>query len=221
MPLLNEEIAEQVKQELADLAGPVRLAMFTQEFECRFCAETRQLVEEIVQLSDQLTAEVYNFVTDEEKAEELGIDKIPAIAVIGAEDYGVRFFGIPSGYEFMSLLDSIKTVSAGEVELMPETLAFLEELEEPLHIQVFVTPNCPYCPGAATTAYTLAQESPLIRADVVEAIEFPHLANKYGVRGVPMVVINETTSFVGNRPASFFVEQILTATKQANGEEGE
>ena len=31
----------------------------------------------------------------------------PAIAVIGAQDYGVRFFGIPSGYEFMSLLDSI------------------------------------------------------------------------------------------------------------------
>ena len=61
--------------------------------------------------------------------------------MIGAKDYGVRFFGIPSGYEFMSLLDSIKTVSAGEVELMPETMAFLEGLKQPLHIQVYVTPT--------------------------------------------------------------------------------
>jgi alkyl hydroperoxide reductase subunit AhpF len=97
MPLLNKEIAEQVKQELADLAGPAQLVVFTQEFECEFCAETRQLVEEVAQLSDQLTAEVYNFVTDKEKAEELGIDKIPAIAIVGAKDYGVRFYGIPSG----------------------------------------------------------------------------------------------------------------------------
>ena len=122
MPLLSSEIAEQVKQELADLAGPVRLLMFTQEFECEFCAETRQLVEEIAALSDQVTTEVYNFVVDKEKAEEFGIDKIPAIAALGAEDYGVRFYGIPSGYEFVSLLHAIKLVAAGKPDLSEETV---------------------------------------------------------------------------------------------------
>jgi alkyl hydroperoxide reductase subunit AhpF len=114
MSLLNQEIAEHVKQELADLASPVRLVMFTQELECDYCAETRQLVEEIAPLSEQLTAEIYDFVTDEEKAEELDVDKIPAIAVIGAEDHGVRFYGIPSGYEFTSLLHAIRMVAAGK-----------------------------------------------------------------------------------------------------------
>ncbi len=141
MPLLDANTRQQVAAELANLENPVKLVMFTQTFECQYCAETHQLCEEIASLSEQISVEVYNFVTDKEKAEEYDIDKIPAIAVVGEKDYGVRYFGIPSGYEFMSLLDSLKTVSAGEVELMPETLAFLDGLKDPLHIQVFVTPT--------------------------------------------------------------------------------
>lgn len=141
MPLLDENTRQQVAAELADLENAVKLVVFTQTFECQYCAETRQLCEEIADLSDQISVQVFNFVTDKEKADEYGVDKIPAIAVIGAKDYGIRYFGIPSGYEFMSLLDSVKTASSGEVELMPETMAFLDDLKDPLHIQVFVTPT--------------------------------------------------------------------------------
>jgi alkyl hydroperoxide reductase subunit AhpF len=130
-----------VEQDLADLAGPVRLVMFTQEFECQYCAQTRQLVEEVAQLSDQVTAEIYDFVADKPKADELGIDKIPALAVIGAEDYGVRFYGIPSGYEFASLLHTMKIVASGQTGLAKETSDVLRALTEPVHIQVFVTPT--------------------------------------------------------------------------------
>ena len=141
MPLLDEKTREEVATELADLEKPVKLVMFTQDFECQFCKETRELCEEVAELSDQISVEIYDFVADKDKADEYGVDKIPAIVVVGAKDYGVRFFGIPSGYEFMSVLDGIKTVAAGQVELMPETLAFLEELKEPLHLQVFITPT--------------------------------------------------------------------------------
>jgi len=141
MPLLDEKTREEVAAELADLEKPVKLVMFTQDFECQFCKETRELCEEVAELSDQISVEIYDFVADKDKADEYGVDKIPAIVVVGAKDYGVRFFGIPSGYEFMSVLDGIKTVAAGKVELMPETLAFLGELQEPLHLQVFITPT--------------------------------------------------------------------------------
>jgi glutaredoxin-like protein len=211
MPLLNEEIAEQVKQELADLAGPARLVMFTQEFECDYCAETRQLVEEVAALSDQLTADIYNFVVDQDKAEELGIDKIPAVAVIGAEDYGVRLYGIPSGYEFTSLLHAIRTVAAGKPELTKETLATLAELTEPVHIQVFVTPTCPYCAGSVVLAHQLAVASPMVRADMVEATEFPQLAIKYQVMGVPRTVMNETVHIEGAAPEPMVLEKLQDA----------
>jgi Glutaredoxin-like domain protein len=184
MPLLNDEIRQEVSKILADLPGPVRLVMFTQEFECEYCTETRQLVEEVAELSDRITAEIYDFQADRAKAEELGIDKIPAIAVIGAQDYGVRFYGIPSGYEFASFLHAIQSVAAGKPELSDATLRVVAGIQKPVHIQVFVTPTCPYCPQAVMLAHQLAIASPLIRADMVEAMEFPHLAVKYQVMGV-------------------------------------
>jgi glutaredoxin-like protein len=211
MPLLNDEIAAQVKEQLADLEGPARLVVFTQTFECEFCSETRQLVQEVAELSDLLTAEVYNFVTDKEKAEELGIDKIPAIAIIGAEDYGVHFYGIPSGYEFTSLLLAIKTVAAGKPDLSEEGLQTLAELTEPVHMQVFVTPTCPYCPVSVVLAHQMAIASPMVRADMVEATEFPHLSIKYQVMGVPRTVINETTHIEGAAPEPMVLEKLEEA----------
>jgi glutaredoxin-like protein len=217
MPLLNNEIAEQVRQELADLAGSVRLMVFTQTFECDYCAETRQLVEEIAELSDQLTVEVYNFVTDKEKAEELGIDKIPAIAVVGAEDYGVRFYGIPAGYEFTSLIHSIRAVAAGKTELSVEGLQALSELSDPVHIQVFVTPTCPYCPPSVMLAHQMAIASPMVRADMVEAQEFPQLSIKYQVMGVPRTVINETTHIEGAVPEPVAMQKLQEALSSTEG----
>ena len=215
MPLFSEEIAGHVKEELANLAGPVRLVMFTQEIECEFCAETRQLVEEMAQLSDQLTAEVYDFVADQEKVREFGIDKIPAIAVVGQKDYGVRFYGIPSGYEFASLLHAIQAVAAGKPELSEETMQVLADLTTPVHIQVFVTPTCPYCPVSVVLAHEMAIASPMVRADMVEAMEFPHLATKYQVMGVPRTVINETVSIEGAAPEPTVLEKLREALKGA------
>jgi len=215
MPLLDDAIAEQVKQELADLAGPVRLVMFTQEFECQYCRETRQLVEEIAQLSDSLTADIFNFVTDKEKAEELGVDKIPAIAVIGAEDHGVRFYGIPSGYEFASLLHAVKAVASGQPSLTEETLRFLQTLERPVHIQVFVTPTCPYCPVSVVLGHQMAIASPKVRADMVEATEFPQLAVKYQVMGVPRTVINDAVHIEGAAPEPMVLAKLQEALSEA------
>ncbi|MGD2144249.1 MAG: thioredoxin family protein [Anaerolineae bacterium] len=211
MPLLNEEVKAQVELKLATLAGPVRLVMFTQDFECQYCAETRQIAEEVAELSDQITVEVRDFVADKEKAEELGVDKIPAIAVIGGEDYGIRFYGIPSGYEFTSLLEAIQMVAAGRSELDQRTLESLSELSEPVHMQVFVTPTCPYCPQAVVLAHQMAMASPMVRADMVEAQEFPHLAMKHQVMGVPRTVINESVHIEGASPQSMVLEKLREA----------
>jgi protein-disulfide isomerase len=82
---------------------------------------------------------------------------------------------------------------------------------EPVHIQVFVTPTCPYCPQAVFMAHQFAMENPLIRADMVEAIEFPQLANKYRVQGVPRVVFNETVHQEGAAPEPLMLAKLLEA----------
>jgi len=216
MPLISEQDQDVLRNEFADkVVNPVKMLMFTQETECQFCAETRQIVQEVAALSEHITAEVYDFVADEEMVDLYGIDKIPAIVILGLDDtdYGVRFYGIPSGYEFTSLIEDIIDVSKGESGLSAKTKEKVAAIDQPVHIQVFVTPTCPYCTQAVRLAHKLAIESSHIRGDMVEAIEFPHLANKYHIRGVPTVVINDTISFVGNRPESYFVEQILKATE--------
>ncbi len=141
MSMLNDENREQVRKQFEELINPVQLVMFTQTIECEFCAETRDLVEELASLSDKVEAVIYNFVTDKDKADDYGVDKIPAIAVIGEKDYGVRFYGIPAGYELASLIEAIKTVSTGESRLSDATKEALAQIDEPAHFQVFVTPT--------------------------------------------------------------------------------
>jgi glutaredoxin-like protein len=189
--------------------------MFTQDFECDFCAETRQLVEEIAELSDEITAEILDFVEDKDQAEALGVDKIPAVAVIGAEDYGVRIYGIPSGYEFTSFLYAIRAVSAGSTELSDAMLETLESIEEPVHVQVFVTPTCPYCPQSVMMAHQMAIASSLVRGDMVEATEFPHLSQKSQVMGVPRTVINESVHIEGAAPEEMIIDKLKEALTEA------
>jgi glutaredoxin-like protein len=148
---------------------------------------------------------------DKDLAQAHGIDKIPATAVLGASDYGIRFFGIPSGYEYTSLIEAIIDVSKGTSALSTRTKEALATLEQDAHIQIFVTPTCPYCSIAVRTAHQMALESTRVRAEMVEATEFPHLVQKYGVYGVPKTVINETVSFEGAVPEEVFLSHLLKA----------
>jgi len=193
---------------------PVRILVFSQEIECEFCKEARQLAQEVAGLlPDKVSVEVYDFVKDEAKAKEYGVDKVPAIAVLGRKDYGVRFYGIPYGYEFNTFIETIINVSKGTTNLSEDTKAKLKALDKPAHIQVFVTLTCPYCPIAAGLAHKFAIESDMIKSDVVEVAEFPPLAQKYSVMGVPKIVINERTELVGAVPEAQFVAHVLQAAK--------
>lgn len=215
MPLLDQKTAEQVRKELTGLTRPVRLVVFTQDFECTYCKENRQLAEEIAELSELVEIEVYDFVADKDKAEELNIDKIPATAVIGSEDYGIRFYGIPAGYEFTSLLQAIKTLGTGELPFEEELIGFLKSIDRPVHLQVFVTPTCPYCPQSVVLAHQMAMASPMVRADMVETTEFPHLSQRYQVMGVPRTVINETEYVEGAAPADMILDKIKSLLASA------
>lgn len=219
MALISPQDAEHLRNEFeTQLVNPVKLVMFTQTVECQFCTETRQIAEEIAELSDNITVEVYNFVTEKAVADLYEIDKIPAIAVLRSEDgqdkdYGVRFYGIPSGYEFTSIIEGIVDVSKGESGLQPKTKEALAALTEPVHFQVFVTPTCPHCAQSVRLAHKFAIESDLVRGDMVEAIEFPHLSNKYGVYGVPRTVINETIHQEGAVPEPMILAKMLEAVQ--------
>jgi glutaredoxin-like protein len=202
----KENLKNRFKENLVD---PVKIIMFTQEIECRFCSDTRQLVQELAVLNDMISMEVYDFVADSDKAKEYGIEKIPALAIIGKKDYGVRIYGIPYGYELQTFIEAVINVSKGTTNLSEKTKTILADVKAPVHIQVFVTLTCPHCPVAAATAHKLAIESDMIRADVIESSEFPTLAQKYSVIGVPKIIINEKIDFVGAFSEDLFAEHVV------------
>jgi len=212
--LIPEMHKQHLKREFeAKLKGEVRLIMFTQETECSHCKQARELVQEIAGLSNKITAEIYDFVKDNEKAKENKIDKVPAIAIVGKKDYGIRYYGIPLGYEFKSFMDSIINISNETTNLTEETRKKLKTISKPVHIQVFVTLTCPYCSTAANLAYKFALENEHVQADVIDVGEFPHIGQKYSVMGVPKTVINEQIEIVGAVPEAQFIAHVLHAQK--------
>jgi alkyl hydroperoxide reductase subunit AhpF len=141
MAILTARDEAAVRGELAKLAGPVKLVVFGARLGSETCAETEQLVREVAECSDQVSVELLNLHIDRDRALGYGVERVPAIIVEGARDYGIRFFGIPMGYEFTNLIDSMITASSGTPSLGAETLERLAGLKERVHIQVFATPT--------------------------------------------------------------------------------
>jgi glutaredoxin-like protein len=194
------------------LVNPVKLVMFTQEVECGSCQSTRELIQEIAAVDSRISTEVYDFVADAAKAKEYKIDKIPGLAIVGVKDYGVRMYGLPYGYELQTLIDAIINVSRGKTDLSDKTKKILEDIKAPVQIKVFVSLTCPHCPVAGAVAHKLAIENKFITAEVISTSEFPDLALKYNVMGVPKVVINDKIDFVGAFDEDLFAENILLGT---------
>jgi len=214
MGLIKEKDAELLKQRFVEgLRSDVTLVFFTQEHECMYCRETREFLEELVALSDKIHLEIYDLVNDAEEAKAHGIDKIPAIKIIGDQDYGIRYFGMPMGYEFTVIVEDIIDVSWGTSDMDPETMGNIMPIDEKMHIQVFVSPTCPYCPQMVRSAHKFAMLHPSITADMVEMTEFPQLVQKYNVMGVPKTIINEEFSIEGAYPEKAFSEYVKVASQ--------
>ncbi|MBN1231054.1 MAG: thioredoxin family protein [Anaerolineales bacterium] len=215
--LLSEDVVSQVNQVFEDLEGNVEVLFFQKIDGCSYCDTTRQLLEEVSGISEKLSLTVYDLDENKDVAEKYNVDKAPGIVLLKKEDnesvdYGVRFSGAPTGHEFTTLIYDLINVSKGKTELSDDTKDYLKNLTEPVHMMVFVTPTCPYCPQAVILAHQMAMESDLVTAEMIEATEFPELSNQFQVSGVPQTTINAGAgTVVGAAPENQMVAEIQQA----------
>jgi alkyl hydroperoxide reductase subunit AhpF len=141
MGFLSAKDEAAVRKEFERIGGPVKLTVFASELGGEHNAQTVALVREVAALSDRLSVTVLNPHIDQEQAAAYGVAEAPVVVVEGAQDYGIRFLGIPGGYEFSNLIDSIIAVSTGEAGLSDETKATLAGLADDVTIKVFTTPT--------------------------------------------------------------------------------
>lgn len=220
MPFISLEDQRTLRDRFKrELRNPVTVRLFTQKTlgltipgrECQYCDDTNHLLEELVSLSPMLHLEVVDFYSQSQEAKAAGIDRIPAIAMNANGASNVRFYGIPSGYEFAMVIDDLLTLSRAVSPLSLVTRKKLKRIKEKVHIQVFTTPTCGYCPQVARLAHLMAMDNHNIIADVIEVQEFPFLSQRYMVTGVPKIVINDRVQFVGAVPEATFVDKVLEA----------
>ena len=150
MPIIAEKYQDTLKERLKrELKKDVTITLFTQRTlgltipgrECRHCDDTQKLMEELTALSPKLHLLTKDFYTSTEEARESGVERIPAIILTADATSNVRFFGIPLGYEFATILDDLVTLSRGVSPLTLESRKKLRRVKEDVHIQVFVTPT--------------------------------------------------------------------------------
>jgi len=229
MPLLQEKdrivVREKFEKELKDevtilLFKKTAVGIWTpnedEDFVCRYCKETEELYNEVSELSDLLKLEAYAVEDNKEIFDEYKVERIPTVIIKGHNKGLIRFVGIPAGYEFATLLEDLIDASRGKIDLKERNRRKVEAAKEPLHIQVFVTPTCPYCPRAVRIAHKMAFINENIMGDMVEASEFPNLSEKYGVYAVPKIIVNDKVEFEGALPEDQFIAQVLKAVEKNN-----
>ncbi len=140
MGVVKEKDREKLAQVFKGIERDVKIVMFTQEVECPHCEMTRVMLEEVSGLSDRLSLEVHDFVADADLAKNYAVDKVPAIILLGDGDYGIRFYGVPAGYEFNVLIEDIMDIGKQDPGLSKEVIAELAKVDRPVHMQVLISP---------------------------------------------------------------------------------
>ena len=216
--ILNEQDESQISQTFEQMKEPVQILFFGSQDNCEYCSDTRQLLEEVASIDEKVSLNFYDIKENADMAAKFNIERVPAIVIAAKNgdqvtDFGIQYSGIPAGHEFGTLINDIVLVSGRDSGLSAEAREYLKNLDKPLHLQVFVTPTCPHCPRAVLLAHQMAMENPaMIRAEGVEATEFPELANQFNVWGVPQTVINAGLgTVVGAMPEKNLLAEIMRA----------
>lgn len=217
MALLKEKEQKLVREKFAkEMKNSVKIKFFhSKEDQSEETKAIQEILEEVKGLSGgKILLEILTD-KDIEAVTRDKIDKFPVFLLMDETEKisGVRFFGLPAGHEFATLLHTITYISNDyKVELSEEMQKKVRELHRPVKIQVFVTTSCPHCPPAVIVSHYFAMLNPLITSEMIEANQFDDLSGRYGVQSVPMIVINDgKRSFVGVRKAEELYEEISRA----------
>ncbi len=209
----KEDVAEIQRLFRSGLEGEVKVLLFTSKVGCEYCAQTEQLLEEIAALSDKVKLKVLDKEVERATADSMEVEMAPTTVIIASNGAKLHYVGMPAGRQLRSLVEDLVDASRGRSEMDQETRDAIRRVKAPTVIKVFVTPVCPYSPLVVRSAHRFAIENPMIRAFMIETVEFPDLSRRYGVVGVPRTVINDRVRFDGAPGERAFALKVLEASE--------
>jgi len=216
-PLGSSKTRGRAADRLRELANTVRLAVFTSPSgDAQLNAAELALAKGLAELSPKLSVEAYDVGSKEAQA--YGVDKAPAVAILGEKTARIRFFGVPGGHEFDAWVQTIQRAAARDAGLSEASRHALASLAKPVRLQVYVTLECEFCPEMADLASRLALASEHVSTDIIDVSLFPEWADAVRIKAVPTLAIDGAIAFVGRRSEEDLVAAVVRAA--AGGEAG-
>lgn len=206
------------------LVNPVKILIFTRRRQwwqakdprqIDSCTETEKIIHGVASLTDKITYEVCDVHERPELFQKYGIEFMPALVILGREDYGIRQYGIPLGYDLNFFLDTLIDISVGTPDLQQHAILALKDIQQYLNIRVFVSPTCAFCPVMAHMANQFALISSFITSTSIDAWHFRQLAQRYEVEYLPTIVINDHIKFEGARSEEVFFDYMQQAVQRS------
>ncbi len=198
--MLSEDVKRYLKSKFENLIEPVEIQL--QKDSSELSEKVEKLISEIASLNEKINFRV---------VKDMDCSLIPCISInTEGKDFGIRYAGVPEGGEFNVFVDTIEMVSRNEYHLTERTVEFLEEIDKPVEIKVFVTTSCGWCPPAIQKAYSFALASDYIKATVIDCYAFPDVAMKYNVSAVPKIVINDKAEIIGPKDENEILGHIFS-----------
>ena len=218
---IDEETKESIREALMDMEKPVTLDVFIGP-NCKYCDETLKIAKLLEELSPVkngkklIRVRVFEKGKHDSEFKRQKIERVPTLAML---DGVIRYTGTPSGEEIRGLVETVIRISVEDSGLDATTIEKLRQIDKPVHVEVIVTPQCPYCPYAALLTNMFAYEAWRMGrrdfiADTVEAYENPDIADKYNVMSVPAIAINGVLAFVGVPYEEDFIERIIDVVER-------
>ena len=198
-----------VESKFKGLIDDVKLVLFSQEASCIHCWETKRLLEKLASITHKITFDTYNYTINKEAVDQYKIKRVPAVVLVGAKDYGVRYYCFPQGTELYNFIDDIVQVSQGASIVLKSFKKFFGKLKTDVQLELFISTMCPFSWSAEKTALRLALSSDKISLDIINVMDFRETAEIYHVRGIPLTVVNGKKSFYGALPDEEYISEII------------
>jgi glutaredoxin-like protein len=210
--VLSDSDKTEIKKMLVGMDNKVDIIVFTSESGCFSCSKTQTLMTELDQLSDKISVKVYDTEKNKDMATKYNIELVPAIVIIGKEDYGIKHYGFPGGTEFNPLLEAIISSSIGSPRVSEEIGKKINTISNPVEVKIFVTPTCPYCPDVVRGAYYYSLVSDKVSTVTIMSNEFEEYSKRYKINAVPTIVFNEEFSREGQMTEETFVNYLVVSS---------
>ncbi|MBZ0453258.1 alkyl hydroperoxide reductase subunit F [Acinetobacter baumannii] len=173
--MLDQNIKTQLKAYLERLESPIELVAALDESDK--AAQIKELVTEIAELSDKVTA---RFDGNNTHRPSFGVAK-------AGEQPRVFFAGLPMGHEFTSLILALLQVSGYAPKVSDEVLNQIKGLNLKANFDVFVSLSCHNCPDVVQALNLIAIYNPNTTATMIDGAFFQDEVEQRKIMAVPMV----------------------------------